>query len=1218
MILFAAIHAAGQSSVIDKVCMGTQRHYRIDGEPNSTYLWQLADSLGNSITLTNPSGTSFTATDSISGLPTVGSEQIVTWNSPGNYTLKAIQYSSAGCDTIQQAEIRVAMPPTTFAGDTLISCPDSPVALNKATAQNYSTLAWTSSGDGIFDDPSVLHPNYTAGPSDRSVGNVILTLTAQPETANEICGVSQSAVFLTFKNQIALITIGADQTTVTTGTTVNFTATPINGGATPIYQWQVNGLNVGSNSPNYSYAPADSDSIRVVMTSSEICIAGSNATSNSISIKVEKALEASVTITADQNNVCSGTLISFTAIPIHGGASPNYHWKVNGLAVGTDAPNFTYTPNNGDTIRVIMAVAETGIIGSPATSNAIIIQSNAIKTPTFAPIEQLILNSTAPNLPTTSQNGITGTWNPSVINTAVAGKTDYSFTPDEGQCALTTKISIEIISKITPLFSLADRICQNSIAPTLPSTSTNGVRGTWNPTSINTAQPGLIIAIFTPDNELNAVPITLEINITAQIAPTFSPIASLCKNAVAPSLPFTSLNGIIGSWSPTTISTTTVGITNYTFTPDEGQCGASTSLAIEITDLIPPIFTFDKVICQNSTPPTLPLTSTNGIRGNWSPSVINTAASGSATYTFTPNGGQCAAAIEVIVEIHNPTAPIFAPIPAICQNSTAANLPSTSTNGIHGSWSPTIINTSTTGTSNYIFTPDVNSCATTAILSITIVGPTTLTFNPIEPICQNTTALTLPTQSTNSPSIAGTWIPSSISTSLVGQSTYTFSPTAGSCALQADIQITIKKPVTPTFAQLGPYIQNDLPQELVVNSINGISGAWSPAKISTTTAGEATYTFTPAANSCATTAAMTIRTDIQAVISEVDSLPKSKILQIGSCTQVNLDASKSAGNSLAYQWAILDAGGSLSSLTGIRSTFKINSDYQGRLPALFRVRLTISDQQGFTSSDTLTIQVNELPRAEVTSNGTLSKDGSMVVDGTLSTGDKLSYQWSTAVGDIIGAKDKPTVQCFGAGLYRLIVTDRYGCQNVKDFNFPLELYHIEANADHYRMTWAQDSILQVLDNDISTVAFSSIRIINPPMLGNASLNADLTISYKPTTKKPGHDQFAYEVCNIANICDSTLVSIDISDSPISFPEGFSPNGDGANDLFIIKGLLNYPISELYVFNRSGQKVYENLDYQNNWDGRMVNQELVPTGTYYYILKLGITNRIIKSYVYIGY
>jgi gliding motility-associated-like protein len=69
------------------------------------------------------------------------------------------------------------------------------------------------------------------------------------------------------------------------------------------------------------------------------------------------------------------------------------------------------------------------------------------------------------------------------------------------------------------------------------------------------------------------------------------------------------------------------------------------------------------------------------------------------------------------------------------------------------------------------------------------------------------------------------------------------------------------------------------------------------------------------------------------------------------------------------------------------------------------------------------------------------------------------------------------------------------------------------------------------------------------------------------------------------------------------PEGFSPNNDGTNDLFIISNAQEKVIA-LEVFNRWGNKVYKSADYKNDWAGRCtegiyIGQDL-PVGTYYYI------------------
>jgi hypothetical protein len=105
-------------------------------------------------------------------------------------------------------------------------------------------------------------------------------------------------------------------------------------------------------------------------------------------------------------------------------------------------------------------------------------------------------------------------------------------------------------------------------------------------------------------------------------------------------LPSTSTNGITGTWSPSTINTSSSGTTTYTFTPDAGQCASTATLNVTVTALTTPTFTALAPFCAGQTAPTLPSTSNNGITGSWSPATVNNSTSG--TYTFTPDPGQCA------------------------------------------------------------------------------------------------------------------------------------------------------------------------------------------------------------------------------------------------------------------------------------------------------------------------------------------------------------------------------------------------------------------------------------------------------------------------------------------------------------------------------------------------------------------------------------------------
>ena len=95
-------------------------------------------------------------------------------------------------------------------------------------------------------------------------------------------------------------------------------------------------------------------------------------------------------------------------------------------------------------------------------------------------------------------------------------------------------------------------------------------------------------------------------------------------------------------------------------------------------------------------------------------------------------------------------------------------------------------------------------------------------------------------------------------------------------------------------------------------------------------------------------------------------------------------------------------------------------------------------------------------------------------------------------------------------------------------------------------------------------------------------------------------------------------------SPIPFfiPEGYSPNGDGINDFFIIRGIENYPALSIVIFNRWGNKVFEANPYRNTWDGRSmfglrVGGEELPVSTYFFLIDLGDGSKIIKGTVYLN-
>ncbi|RAJ11209.1 gliding motility-associated C-terminal domain-containing protein, partial [Olleya aquimaris] len=65
------------------------------------------------------------------------------------------------------------------------------------------------------------------------------------------------------------------------------------------------------------------------------------------------------------------------------------------------------------------------------------------------------------------------------------------------------------------------------------------------------------------------------------------------------------------------------------------------------------------------------------------------------------------------------------------------------------------------------------------------------------------------------------------------------------------------------------------------------------------------------------------------------------------------------------------------------------------------------------------------------------------------------------------------------------------------------------------------------------------------------------------------------------------------------PQGISPNGDGFNDNF---DLSSYDVQLLEIYNRNGRLVYSKENYSMEWEGQSNDGEMLPVGTYYYVMK----------------
>ncbi len=130
--------------------------------------------------------------------------------------------------------------------------------------------------------------------------------------------------------------------------------------------------------------------------------------------------------------------------------------------------------------------------------------------------------------------------------------------------------------------------------------------------------------------------------------------------------------------------------------------------------------------------------------------------------------------------------------------------------------------------------------------------------------------------------------------------------------------------------------------------------------------------------------------------------------------------------------------------------------------------------------------------------------------------------------------------------------------------------------------------------------------------GDIEINSDYTINYTPIYEYIGKDEFIYNICveNCPELCDTATVFIDVT-GELVIPDIITPNGDGVNDNLVIVGLEYYPENEVYIYNRWGNEVYHQINYQNDWSGTYENN-LLPMGTYFFVVIDLRTGRLLEK------
>jgi gliding motility-associated-like protein len=353
--------------------------------------------------------------------------------------------------------------------------------------------------------------------------------------------------------------------------------------------------------------------------------------------------------------------------------------------------------------------------------------------------------------------------------------------------------------------------------------------------------------------------------------------------------------------------------------------------------------------------------------------------------------------------------------------------------------------------------------------------------------------------------------------------------------------------------------------------------------------------------------------------------PTDQTSCVGSAVSFTVTAT---GTDLTYQWRIgtidLVDGGTISGAT--TNTLTIDPVSLTDVASDYNVVVSGSCLPDVIS-DNVSLSIGEAPIIILQPENLTVCDGSSANFIVIAEGTNLSYQWRIGLVDLVDGEAISGVNTASLTIDPATFADESDNYNVvisglclpevTSFNTSLEI----------------DSLPIATATTNSPVCIGGTIILTANTLFGATYewtNTDGYLSNNQISEIPdaqAEDAGSFELVVTKDGCSSEPISVYITMRPclielVSIPEGFSPNGDGINDYFVITGIGFYPNNTFVIFNRWGNKVFEASPYANDWNGNSqfglrVGGDELPIGTYFYILDLGDGTDEFKGTIYLN-
>ncbi len=252
--------------------------------------------------------------------------------------------------------------------------------------------------------------------------------------------------------------------------------------------------------------------------------------------------------------------------------------------------------------------------------------------------------------------------------------------------------------------------------------------------------------------------------------------------------------------------------------------------------------------------------------------------------------------------------------------------------------------------------------------------------------------------------------------------------------------------------------------------------------------------------------------------------------------------------------------------------------------------ISVTDATGCVNTDTVFIGATDTVVAVIPSQTIFCDGDSIHLLGVAMGSSITSIAWYENLPNNLFTPTLDTTIARNIGSYTFyLIASNGSCHDTSTYNF-----EVVANPNI-----GLASSVQIFKDEIAVIQLSGKRT---DYLYNWSPGTDLNDStIAEPQAAPREDRVYTLIVTDSNGC-TVSDSINVLYQPsIIIPSGFSPNGDGVNDVWEIDILEEFPNASVTIFNRWGQQLYEQKDgYVSPWDGTK-GGEALPIGTYYFII-----------------